>query len=101
MAVPRPKVCLVCDTVFSNEKTFYEHVMFAHEEFVQFFCQYCDKSFTIETELRRHEHRHTAVRSFVCVECDKSFFDQQSWKTHKVRYMLLHYNIDTNDRFIS
>lgn len=85
----RPKLCLICDLVFRDEHTFYEHAMFTHDEFAQYFCRFCDKSFTIESELRRHEHSHTAIRSFACDECDKAFFDQQTLNAHKVSVQCL------------
>lgn len=58
--------------------------MFSHEQFAELFCMYCDKSFTIEAEWRRHERGHTAIRNYECIDCGKAFIDSQTLNEHVV-----------------
>lgn len=58
--------------------------MFSHEQFVEYFCQFCDKSFTLAIELKRHERSHTAIRNFACDHCNKAFMDQSTLNDHYV-----------------
>lgn len=81
---PRPKVCLICELSFNDESTFYEHVNFSHEPFPQYSCMYCDKSYTVEQELQRHELAHRRPRNFQCDDCGKTFLNKQALKAHTV-----------------
>lgn len=83
----RPKFCLVCQTKYEDENSFYEHVMFAHEQVFEHFCSQCDKSFSTEADLTRHENTHTAERNYECADCGKKFIDSQTLSEHSVRYI--------------
>ena len=58
--------------------------MFTHEKFKEYFCNFCDKSFTKEEDLKRHENSHVAIRNYICCECNKAFMDCQTLAEHRV-----------------
>ncbi|KAJ6641337.1 Zinc finger protein [Pseudolycoriella hygida] len=83
----RPKFCLVCQTKYEDENSFYEHVMFSHEQVFEHFCTQCDKSFSTETDLTRHENSHSAQRNYKCSDCGKKFMDSQTLSEHSVVHL--------------
>lgn len=83
----RPKFCLVCQSKYEDENSFYEHVMFAHEQVFEHFCTLCDKSFSTDADLTRHENTHTAQRNYECADCGKKFIDNQTLNEHSVSSM--------------
>lgn len=82
----RPKFCLVCQTKYEDENSFYEHAMFAHEQVFEHFCTQCDKSFSTDADLTRHENTHSAQRNYECSDCGKKFIDSQTLSEHSVSY---------------
>lgn len=89
----RPKFCLVCQTKYEDENSFYEHVMFAHEQVFEHFCTQCDKSFSTDIDLTRHEKTHSAQRNYPCLHCGKKFIDGQTLSEHNVSSMKLNENL--------
>lgn len=83
----RPKFCLVCQTKYEDENSFYEHVMFAHEQVFEHFCTQCDKSFSTDNDLTRHENTHSAQRNYECTDCGKKFIDSQTLSEHSVSFI--------------
>lgn len=58
----RPKICIICELLFEKEESFYNHVMFAHENILEYFCELCDRSFSSKLLLSRHEKVHNVDR---------------------------------------
>lgn len=81
LANARPTVCLVCDIQYTDERFFYEHVMFAHESKYVLFCRYCDRTFDDPDELDQHDVVH---KRFACAKCGQRFYNSQCLQSHKV-----------------
>ncbi|XP_055921307.1 zinc finger protein 569 [Eupeodes corollae] len=78
----RPKVCFICDILFSDENDFFEHIMFAHEKDNSFVCKKCDRVCSSKELYDNHMKLHDAVRSFHCPHCSKSYFYNQMLTNH-------------------
>lgn len=55
-------------------------------------CEFCQKTFKVESALERHKRVHTKVKPFKCdsKECNKAFSQKEMLKRHKV----IHLSID-------
>jgi len=49
-----------------------------------FGCDICNKGFTNESNLRRHQVLHTGEGRYICQICDKSFSFTSSLRNHQV-----------------
>lgn len=78
----RPKICIVCELIFENEDSFYNHVMFSHEKVFEYFCSECDKSFSSNLRLELHTRTHHTKRTIKCNACDKTFVDKSMLDEH-------------------
>lgn len=46
-------------------------------------CKYCEKSFTLKSNLERHMRMHTEVqKGFICEKCGTEYFSSQALKDH-------------------
>lgn len=61
--------------------------MFAHEQVFEHFCTQCDKSFSTDNDLTRHENTHSAQRNYECKDCGKKFIDSQTLSEHSVSFI--------------
>ncbi|PIK48368.1 hypothetical protein BSL78_14769 [Apostichopus japonicus] len=48
-----------------------------------FLCQFCDRPFSLKSNLKVHERRHTGERPFKCQFCPKTFVSAGEKKTHE------------------
>lgn len=86
-SVHRSYKCKKCSRGFKNEKELLLH-MDRHKKEELFRCQHCNKTFTNNTNMRRHEKLHlSAIKTFGCGTCGKTFSQktnlQRHEKTHK------------------
>lgn len=78
----RPKICIICELIFQNEESFYNHVMFSHERVFEYYCCECDKSFSSNLRLELHTRTHHTKRTIKCNSCDKTFVDKSMLDEH-------------------
>ncbi len=77
--------CARCDKVYYTKANLKRHIL-THEK-PQFHCDICQKSFTLNCELQRHNYRihQEKTESFTCTKCTKTFSDRMYLNRHMER----------------
>jgi KRAB domain-containing zinc finger protein len=93
----KERFCEFCNEVFNAKKSKDNHMANRHRTEVLasgkyteelFKCQYCDKVFSLQIYLKRHENRHTHEKVYKCEFCDKSFYGHNNLSSHKLHVHL-------------
>jgi len=75
--------CPVCHKEMSG-KSLKAHLQYHRKKQVSsYLCQFCNKSFTTETSLKRHILIHENLKPFTCPVCEKSFRQKCSLIAHE------------------
>nr|XP_033788593.1 zinc finger protein 436-like isoform X3 [Geotrypetes seraphini] len=77
--------CPVCEKIFSENYLLKRHQK-VHLNLRPFLCTECGKTFTQKTHLVNHQRIHTGEKPYSCTECGKSF----NYKQHLVGHQRLH-----------
>ena len=93
----KPFECSVCNKKFNQKGYLSEHMWNLHKQMVPgdnkssekkplniYSCSYCGKEFLRLSTLKRHEEKHSAVKSLTCSQCDKTFASTEGLKCHEV-----------------
>ncbi len=77
--------CARCDKLYYTKANLKRHIL-THEK-PQFHCDICQKSFTLNCELQRHNYRihQEKTESFTCTKCTKTFSDRMYLNRHMER----------------
>ena len=75
--------CKDCPKKFSAQTFLDLHISNKHGEKSTFSCEFCERKFTRNEQLRYHTRTHT--KPYKCDECDTGFATTQQLKKHKVR----------------
>ena len=73
-------LCQFCNKSFTTETSLKRHVLI-HENKKPFSCSVCEKSFRQKSALIAHERVHTGMR-FECIQCNKKFITKSLMKKH-------------------
>ena len=75
--------CSICQKKMSS-KSLRAHLQYHRKQEVSnYLCQFCNKSFTTETSLKRHILIHQNAKPHSCAVCEKSFRQKSALKTHE------------------
>uniref|UniRef100_A0A1Q3EYH7 Putative c2h2-type zn-finger protein n=1 Tax=Culex tarsalis TaxID=7177 RepID=A0A1Q3EYH7_CULTA len=77
----KPFECGQCDKVFTNQYLLQKHEQVAHSG-VRFPCPECDKSFTCKSYLKVHLRIHRNDRPFICAICDRGHVTKRDLDVH-------------------
>merc|ERR1719266_3127429 len=73
-------LCQFCNKSFTTETSLKRHVLI-HENQKPFSCSVCEKNFRQKSALVAHERVHTGMR-FECIQCNKKFITKSLMKKH-------------------
>lgn len=87
---PTSTQCPFCQENFTLIETMKKHIILSHSESFNppianakpYKCQYCDASFALKANTKRHERRHTGEMPFQCQVCFKELRRKESLKDH-------------------
>ncbi|MCJ8748289.1 hypothetical protein PDJAM_G00163020 [Pangasius djambal] len=77
----RPFRCSICDKSFTLEFNLLKHQKL-HAGEKPFHCSHCGKTFTQLFNLTSHQRTHTGEKPFLCSQCGKRFSQASKLKTH-------------------
>ena len=84
-AVPKERICRVCDGQFPNIKLLTDHISTEHGE-ENYACNVCGKVFEKYVNLSMHKMNvHVDERNFQCDKCEKNYKNQTALSDHKKR----------------
>ena len=83
----RPFICKTCRKPFNQTTHLKRHIVSAHGQETLSQCDYCQKSFINEDDLKEHKKSHTITgdKPHICGYCEKGF-TKAELKTHTVTY---------------
>ncbi|XP_073811204.1 uncharacterized protein isoform X2 [Musca autumnalis] len=84
----RPKVCVICSSLFNNIDDFFEHVTYSHEPATAMACIKCDRFFQDENVFEQHMFSHENKYVYECLHCPKKYTNQSGLTSH----MDVHHN---------
>ena len=73
-------LCQFCNKSFTTETSLKRHILI-HENRKPFSCKVCEKGFRQKSALMAHERVHTGMR-FECLQCNKKFITKSLMKKH-------------------
>lgn len=79
--------CSVCDKTFSRQTHVKRHQL-THSSIKPYKCSKCDKAFVRNDHLLKHETTHSEARPFSCDLCSKTFARDENLKLHKQRHQV-------------
>ncbi|XP_052094950.1 zinc finger protein 510-like [Mytilus californianus] len=77
-----PYKCKFCDQTFSLFTQLKRHTQI-HTKDAPFTCETCGRVYRNETELKKHRKKHDGVRPHVCKECGKTFRQLHQLQNHE------------------
>jgi uncharacterized Zn-finger protein len=81
----RPLLCDVCNKSFSEQLVLMRHQL-THNGERPYVCEVCNKSFSKKYSLKIHLRIHSGERPCVCDVCNKSFRYQLALKRHQLTH---------------
>lgn len=86
-------ICSTCGKQFKTKPALKFHNRRYHETEFLLSCDHCDKTFTTNTQLRRHTLAHLKKHAFTCTACEMNFNIPNLAKDHVLRHHL-NFSID-------
>ncbi len=81
----KPYSCSFCNKSFSQNGTLYRHER-QHTGQKPYSCLVCNKSFSLKNDLQGHVRQHTGEKPYSCPFCDKSFPLKGSLEKHQKKH---------------
>lgn len=78
---PGKFACQYCDKTFSRTTHLRRHIL-THTKEKQYHCTICSKSFARSDHLAKHESQHSGERPFKCQLCEKAFKRAEHLRNH-------------------
>jgi len=76
----------MCEFSFKQQSNLSKHMTTAHSTRRPFSCQFCSKTFAVNSNLKDHEKIHTNDRQFLCSLCSKRFITAAALRAHVRRH---------------
>ena len=74
--------CKLCNYEGTQSNDLNRHILAIHKKEKLLQCQYCGKSFSLNSILNQRIKTHTNTRNFICNVCNKDFITSSHLKTH-------------------
>lgn len=74
--------CTVCDKSFAQAANLRNHVSRKHNKCKVIECDQCDRKFSTNYELHRHQASHEGIKDFSCRSCKKTYTRKENLLKH-------------------
>ena len=76
--------CNICGNYFSSKYALNAHIKYTHEARKDHICEYCGKTVSTRSYLKRHELWCQRIERYSCPKCGKKFVTAYALKTHEI-----------------
>ena len=77
--------CPKCDKKFRWNTSLTAHINSAHSSTFSYSCEFCNKQFKDQTNLKNHRYSHTGGGNYTCGNCDSHFLRKDQYSSHLAR----------------